>query len=56
MSGVLLNLLNSNMLEKLQTVSVPPRRVCISDFLEEPDDTCNRHKNNQNYFFMASNK
>jgi len=49
MSGVLLNLLNSNMLEKLQTVSVPPRRVCISDFLEEPDDTCNRHKNNQNY-------
>lgn len=42
MSEQLLNLLNSNLLEKLQNVSVPPRRACISDFLE---DTCS-HKNN----------
>lgn len=44
MSEVLLNLLNSNLLDTIQTAT-PPRRACISDFLE---DTCS-HKNSHNY-------
>jgi hypothetical protein len=44
MSEVLLNLLNNNLLETMQTTYVPPRRACISDFLE---DTC--HNKTQNY-------
>ena len=44
MSEVLLNLLHSNLLDPVQPSLDPPRRACISDFLE---DTCS-HKN-QNY-------
>jgi hypothetical protein len=44
MSEVLLNLLNSNLLDPVQPSLDPPRRACISDFLE---DTC--HSKNQHY-------
>ena len=55
MSDLLLSLLNSNLLETVSTVSVPPRRARLSDFLDEDEDTCcqnnsnNNHKYNQNY-------